>query len=156
MGILDMLTHIASENAEDFKSRDRSRGPGLTEAALAVLEENREWDAFKVKLLRRQALVGDAYENAESAADAAGAADEAIAAVIDDEDDTDMLLDIMGVLERSKQALTIFEIVRALQAADVLSTQFTAAARAQTVSLLGKLRAANRVWQDPQGRWLRL
>ncbi len=73
-----------------------------------------------------------------------------------DEDDVDGLLALIGALEEAREArraLTMSEIVKALQRDKVLSLEFPAAARQQASAMLSRLRGLNRVWSDAQGRW---
>lgn len=144
-GILDMMLHIADENAREVKeqerARPRSREGGIVTAATL---EKQEWEAFKARLVQRDKYLGAGFDEA-----------------VVDEDDFDMLLALIGVLERVSEGpdgdrrrggLTLSEIVRELQNDKVLSREFPAAARTQAQRLLGMLRTLNRVWVDQQGR----
>lgn len=125
--VLSTLLHIADENAKQPRA---VRPRGLTPADI----ERVEWESFQAKMQRRARLLGDDL-------------------LAEDDDDGEALVLVVTVLAGSKTPLTAFEVMRALQKHRHLSHSFPAAARAQTLSLLGKLRVANRVWQDPFGRW---
>lgn len=148
MGVLDMLLHLADENAREFKERDRSRthAPKVT---LALLERQ-EWAAFVARLKRRRTLLH--LDDAEAQLGPQPGDDEAIALDVD-EDDIDMLLSVVVVLDRATAPMTLSEIVREMQQAKVLSLEFIASAREQTKRLLTKLRELHRAWSDDQGRW---
>jgi len=141
--ILDMMLHIADVNAQEVKERERTRPPERLAIVTAALLEKQEWAAFKAQIERRDKLlgVGDI-----------------------DEDDADLLLSLIGVLERARDrddgskrvavGLTISEIVREMQNDKVLAREFPAAARTQAQRLLGMLREMNRVWVDQHGRFV--
>jgi len=126
--ILDMLVHIADENAKNLKPVKQAQN--LTAADL----EKIEWDYLAARLQRRQRILGEEL-------------------VAGEDDDGDALLLIVDVLTTSKTPLTTFELMRKLQHARFLSHEFTAAAREQCKAMLDKLRVANLIWQDPHGRW---
>ena len=143
--LMDMMLHLADENAAEFKRRRWGLRECRRVMTLADVELQ-EWAAFKARLASRSRLL----EKGTTAA--------TFANVDIDEDDSDMLLSMLGALERAKDsaglsALTVSEIVRQMQQDRVLSMEFIAAARAQTVRLLSKLREMNRVYQDQHGRW---
>jgi len=138
-GLIDTILHIADLNAKDVKvPYTRGRRERLTTAATL---EDQEWDAFKARLERRKSLLlrGSADAERDDTTDL-------------DEDDIDLLLAIVGILEKSS-GFTSAEVVRELQRAKVLSLEFTAAARAQAQRMLNKLRELNRVLMDANGRW---
>ena len=140
-----MLLHIADENANAVREQERSR-PRVHEGSIVTVAtlEKQEWEAFKARLVQRDKYLGAGFDD-----------------TVVDEDDFDMLLALIGVLERVAEGpdgerrrvgLTLSEIVRELQNDRVLSREFPAAARTQAQRLLGMLRTLNRVWVDPQGR----
>lgn len=140
--LLDMLIHIANQNARE--AREAEQRAGIVTAADL---EAQEWEAFKAKIQQQRRLLG--------LSGVRGASEDGIDV---DEDDVDMLLSLIGGLERGAPGhpttgLTVTEIVRVLQNDGVLSVEFPAAARSQAKRLLGKLREVNRVWQDAHGRW---
>lgn len=148
VGLLDMMMHIADENAAEVRQKERSRSMNGTQVVTAADLEQQEWEAFKAKLSRRARLLKD------------GQVVDTIAngSEIDvEEDDIDMLIALIAVLERARESrvkmLTVSEAVRGLQQAKVLSMEFAAPARAQTQRLLKKLREMNRVFEDQHGRW---
>lgn len=130
MGVLETLLWVADENAADLREKERSRAGSLTAKQL----EDREWQAMTAKLQRRRTLLGDELLEGE-------------------EDEGEALELVMSVLAHAKHPLTVFELMRQLQRAKLLSLEFPAAARQQTAALLSRLRVANRVWQDSHGRW---
>ena len=132
MDLLRTLLYVADQNEAEVKEKERSRATSFV-VTVRQLEE-REWQAMAAKLRRRQQLLG-----AE--------------AIESEDDDGDALEMVVTALAKSKQPLTTHEIMRHLQRARLLSVEFPAAAKAQTASLLARLRVANRVWQDPHGRW---
>jgi predicted DNA-binding ribbon-helix-helix protein len=129
MGVLDTLLWMADENANEVREKERSRRQHVTAGQL----EEQEWAALTAKVQRRQRLLGDMVE--------------------DEEDEGEALELLVSVLAESKGPLTLFEVMRQLQRLGLLSLEFPAAARKQTSALLYRLRVANRVWQDPHGRW---
>lgn len=152
---LSMMLHIADENAAEYRYRSKRRS-GTSAAVTPAVIEKQEWEAFKAKLAKRSCLLERAPAKTGGIS-GKGEDGEFVRDVDVDEDDVDMLLSMIDTLERAKAsrtvARTISEISRALQADGVLAVEFTAAARAQTLRLLNKLREMNRVYQDPHGRW---
>lgn len=132
MDLLKTLLWVADENAAEVRERERSR-TGTAIVTAREIEEN-EWQAMTAKLRRRQQLLGDA-------------------ALENEDDDGEALELVVHALAQSKHPLTTHEVMRHLQRARLLSVEFPAAAKAQTTALLVRLRVANRVWQDPHGRW---
>jgi len=132
MDLLKTLLWVADENAAEVREREKSRAQRSVVLTAQQIEEH-EWRGMQQKLLRRQQLLGDALES--------------------DDDDGEALTLVVTVLAQSKGPLTTFEVMRHLQRARLLSVEFPAAAKAQTTTLLGRLRVANRVWQDQNGRW---
>lgn len=158
--LLDMTVHIADENAREVRLARlvRFHGRGLSETSVVsqALLEHQEWEAFKAKLERRSRLISGKVPVGVFVSGAAGLDGEPADFGTEDvdEDDVDMLLVVVDALERSHpHPLTLTEVTRALQSNKVLSREFIAQARQQTQRLLDKLRALNRAWQDPQGRW---
>ena len=134
MSVTDLLQHliyIADLNSDEVKARLLSR-IGLTVPTVAE-QENTEWETFRAKLDRRRKHISE---------------DE-----LDDEDDADVLIVLLHILDESKTPLTIFELMRALQKAKVLSLEFPSTARAQTISMLVKLQNANRARLSTHGLW---
>lgn len=126
--ILDMLVYIADENA---KSRTAAPKPqGVTQADI----EAAEWRHLEARVSRRRRVLGDAVVELE-------------------DDDGDAMLLLVDCLTRAKQPMTTFELMRALQQSRLLSLEFPGAARQQCLAMLERLRVANRIWQDPHGRW---
>lgn len=132
MELLKTLLWVADQNAAEVRENERSRGNRVGCLTAQQIEEH-EWRGMQQKLLRRQRLLGDALES--------------------EDDDGEALTQVVTVLAQGKGPLTTFEIMRHLQRARLLSVEFPAAAKAQTTTLLGRLRVANRVWQDQNGRW---
>lgn len=130
MGVLETLLWMADENAAALREKERSRAGNLTAKQI----EEREWHAMVAKLQRRRTLLGDELLEGE-------------------EDEGEALELVVSILAGAKQPLTVFELMRQLQRAKLLSLEFPAAARQQTAALLTRLRVANRVWQDSHGRW---
>lgn len=128
MGLLDMMLHIADENAKDARARSFS---------IRRQVEDREWENFKSKLRQQR----EALKVGEHELDAI------------EEDDIDILLVLVEVLERATAPLTVAEIVRLLQHRKVLSLEFTATAREQTKRLLTTMQELNRVVRDQRGCW---
>ncbi len=139
MGLMSMLLHLADENARERREIEK-RGRAKSLESVAAALEQQEWAEFKTRLHAQYArlLAGVGSEDTD---------------VDIDEDDFDALLKLIDVLEASKNPLTLAEIVRSMQNEKVLAREFPFAARAQTLRLLSKLRALNRVWQDLGGRW---
>lgn len=131
MDLLKTLLWVADENAAEVRERERSRAGAAIVTAKEI--EESEWQAMTAKLRRRQQLLGDALES--------------------EDDEGEALELVMHTLTQSKQPLTTHEVMRHLQHARLLSVEFPAAAKAQTTTLLNRLRVANRVWQDQHGRW---
>jgi hypothetical protein len=129
--ILDMLVHIADENASDLRTRRESASRGLTAADI----DKAEWAALHARASRRRKLLGDDLVEEDA------------------EDEGDMLLAVIGALEQAEEPLTTYDLVGRLVQARLLSHQFPAAARAQATKLLERLCVANKVWQDAHGRW---
>jgi hypothetical protein len=125
--VLDMLVHIADENVKDRRALAPNKG--LTAADI----ERIEWAAVEAKKRRRAEILGSD--------------------LCEDDDEGDMLMELVDVLTGSRTPLTTWELVQSLQSRRLLSHQFPAAARQQCLTLLGRLRVANKVWQDPHGRW---
>ena len=133
MGLMEMLLWVADDNAATLREKERSRAT-TTRAVTPAQLEAAEWKSLTAKLQRRQQLLG--------------------AEIVEDEDDEGEALElVVTVLSQAKHPLTAFEVMRQLQRARLLSLEFPAAARQQTQALLSRLRVANRVWQDPHGRW---
>lgn len=162
MGILDMTLWIADQNAADVKYRDKVRGPLRGSVVTEAMIEKQEWNAFRAKLAQRKKFLVSKAKNVLNVDDVLAEG----AALDVDEDDIDQLIQLAnvfnehyesqkarGVVNGTNVGLTLAEIVRALQQANVLSVEFTAPAREQTKRLLQKLREMKRVWQDEQGRW---
>lgn len=129
MELLKTLLWVADENAAERREQERSRvGRQIMPSQL----EEQAWRATQARAQRRQTLLGDALDGAD--------------------DEGEALELAMLALARGKP-LTTHEVMRHLQRAKLLSVEFPAAARQQTITLLQRLRVANRVWQDPHGRW---
>lgn len=128
--LLTMMIHIADDNARTVRE---ARAPRLT---LVETREEREWRSFKNRVQRAN-ILGD------------------LDAV--EEEDVDQLLAVSELLQGEDDGATVAEIVLALQARSVVSTEFAAAARGQTERYLGKLVDLNRVERDARGiyRWRR-
>ena len=132
MDLLKTLLWVADQNASEVREKERSRSVSVVVTARQI-EEN-EWAGMTAKMRRRQQLLGeDALE------------------VEDDEGEALEL--VVDALTKTRQPLTTHEVMRHLQRARLLSVEFPAAAKAQTAALLARLRVANRVWQDQNGRW---
>jgi len=125
-----MLLWVADENAQEVREKERSR---RQQHVTAGQLEKRDWDALTAKVRRRQQLLGDVLDG--------------------EEDDGEALELVVAALAAGKGPLTVFEVMRQLQRFGLLSLEFPAAARQQTLAMLSRLRVANRVWQDPHGRW---
>jgi hypothetical protein len=132
MELLKTLLWVADQNAAEVRENERSRGNRVGCLTARQIEEH-EWRGMQQKLSRRQRLLGDALES--------------------EDDDGEALTQVVTALAQGKGPLTTFEVMRHLQRARLLSVEFPAAAKAQTTTLLGRLRVANRVWQDQNGRW---
>lgn len=133
MDLLKMLLWVADYNAAELREKERSRSVRAVVVTAQQIEEQ-EWRGMTEKLRRRQQLLG--------------------AETLELEDDEGEALElVVAILSRSRQPLTAHEVMRQLQRERLLSVEFPAAAKAQTTALLGRLRVANRVWQDPYGRW---
>jgi hypothetical protein len=133
MDLLKTLLWVADQNAAEVRERERVRSR-LGNLTAQQIEEH-EWRGMLHTLRRRQQLLGaDTLEN--------------------EDDDGAALETVIVVLTKSGKPLTAHEVMRHLQRAHgLLSVRFPAAAKAQTRALLERLRVANRVWQDPYGRW---
>lgn len=148
MGLLDMMLWIADDNSRAVKEREAAHAVQRRSTVTAALLEDIEWEGFKHRLHKQKQFLTsrkhgevDEYSNDEDEVE---------------EDDLDILISLSAVLDEAKIPLTLSEIVRQLQHNGVLSSEFTATARAQTRRLLDKMRALNKIWQDTQGRWSRL
>ena len=129
MDLLKMLLWVADENAAERREQERSRA---TRQIMPLQLEEQEWRATQARAQRRQTLLGDALDGADDEGDA---------------------LELVVLALSKGKPLTTHEVMRHLQRAKLLSVEFPAAARQQTTTLLQRLRVANRVWQDPHGRW---
>lgn len=127
--ILEMLVYIADENTSTRSVPQTPRGV-LTRADI----EAAQWRHVEARINRRRKVLGDDL-------------------VADEDDDGDALLLVVDCLATSKQPLTTFELMRALQRSRLLSHEFPSAARAQCLGMLERLRVAGKVWQDTHGRW---
>lgn len=140
--ILETVCFIADENAAAVKLAEQSRGKVNVVTPADI--ENRDWNAFVKRLEWRQRVVqGNSTGETTSNVDADSV----------NEDDLDMLV-VMVALFDNARPMALADIVRGLQAKRVLSMEFAAAARAQTVRLLDQLRTQGRVRKDSAGRWV--
>lgn len=141
--VLETLVFLADLNSAEVRLAEQSRGRAKAAVTNADIEA-RDWNAFVARLEWRQRVVagnptGETSRNAD--ADSVN------------EDDLDMLVAMVDLFEHAGP-LVITDIVKGLQAKRVLSMEFPAAARAQTVRLLEQLRSMGRVRQDSASRWV--
>lgn len=142
--VLEMLCHLADQNSAEVKLAEQSRGRAKAAVTQADLED-RDWNAFVARLEWRQRVVqGNPTGEAASNLDADSV----------NEDDLDMLVVMVELLDHAEQPLALADVVRGLQAKRVLSLEFAASARAQTVRLLEQLTTMGRVRKDGAGRWV--
>lgn len=142
--VLEMMVHLADLNSAEVKLVEQSRGRAKAAVTAADIEA-RDWNAFVARLEWRQRVVaGNPTGETRTNTDADSV----------NEDDLDMLVAMVDLLDHAEQPLALADVVRGLQAKRVLSLEFAAAARAQTVRLLEQLRTMGRVRQDSAWRWV--